>query len=747
MSLRMISSMSLAMLVAALAALSSGNVLASQCISDDVERPKIGLVLGGGGARGAAHIGVIQKLEELRIPVDYITGTSMGSIVGGLHAVGMNSAELEELVVAIDWEELFDDETRRADQPFRRKRDDDLSLFGSKLGVGEGSSLLPTGAIDGQKIGFFFSSTVNKYVQTRDFDQLPIPYRAIAADVITGDQVVIDHGDLGMAMRSSMSIPGAFSPVIFGDYLLIDGGIVNNVPIDVARNLGADIIIAVDVGTPLSTREELTDLLSITGQLTGFLVVKNSREQLATLGDEDFHLQPKLGDSVTSASFDKVEEAIPLGYQAADAFSEKLSQLSLTPEAYANYRAQVKGCTVGPPTIQFVEIDNSSRLRDDVIAKHIHTEIGEPLDFPQLEKDIQQIYALGFLQSARYEVIEKNGEKGVIFHVEQDKRGAQFLEYGLDVFGDSNSSDVNLRLGYLKTDIDDRGSEFRGLVQLGEDPGFLAEFYIPLENRQRFFLAPRAFGEQSEIIQYDDNAKKISEYQIKEFGAALAIAWEIKRDAALSAGIRYSEGNVDLELGEPTLEDYSYKSGAYVLKAHWDRVDDSYFPSTGSTYRISYLNYDEDLGADQGYEQIVSGGYSAFSTGRHTLLGGFTYNTTLDNNAPLEGQFQGGGFLRLSGLKESEISGQHFGMLVAGYRYRFSDTALLPSYLGGTVEFGNASDDREDIFDDGILAGSVYMGFRSPIGPIYIGYGVAQDSDGEYFLRLGNVLQRSGIGN
>ncbi|MGI9287829.1 MAG: patatin-like phospholipase family protein, partial [Pseudomonadales bacterium] len=352
----------------------------ASCLRSVDERPKIGLVLGGGGARGAAHIGVIQKLEELRVPVDIVTGTSMGSIVGGLHATGMSGSELEELVVKIDWPELFKDDTRRADQPFRRKRDDDLSLFGPKLGVGKNASLLPQGAISGQKISFFFESVVNQHVQTRDFDQFPIPFRAVAADIITGKQVVLDQGDLALAMRASMSIPGAFAPVQQNDYMLVDGGIVNNIPVDVARNMGADIIIAVDVGTPLQGREKLGNLVAITAQLSGLMVVNNSKAQLATLGTNDFHVAPALGNDISSSDFAHIAKAIPLGYQATDALSDKLLPLALTPEAYATYRQQIRACQTGLPVVQFVEIVNKSRFRDAVITEKLHTVIGQPLD-------------------------------------------------------------------------------------------------------------------------------------------------------------------------------------------------------------------------------------------------------------------------------------------------------------------------------------------------------------------------------
>ncbi|MFT5767185.1 MAG: NTE family protein [Halioglobus sp.] len=728
------------------AVLHSNSADASACIANDTDRLKIGLVLGGGGARGAAHIGVIQKLEELRVPVDFIAGTSMGSIVGGLHAAGMTGAELEELIIGIDWTELFQSDTRRADRPFRRKRDDDLSLFGPKLGVGEKSQLLPQGAISGQKISFFFSSVVNQRVQTQDFDELPIPYRAVAADVISGDQVILDRGDMGLAMRSSMSIPGVFAPVVYRDYMLIDGGIVNNIPIDVARDMGADIIIAVDVGTPLSTREELTDLISITGQLTGFLVVGNSQRQLATLGAKDIHLQPKLGNTITSGSFDVVDQAIPLGYKAADAASEQLAALSLTPQAYARYRQQISDCQPGLPTVQFVQLNNTSRLSDEVLEQHIHTAIGQTLDLQTLETDIEQIYALGFLESARYEVVEREGQTGVVFHVEQDKRGTQFIEWGMDVFGNEDSTNLNLRMGFLKTDLDTLGSEFRGILQLGEDLGFLTELYKPLENSQHFVFIPKIFGERREIIQFDADGNKLNEFRVEELGASVLLAYEIERHAAISSGIHYSRGDVALEIGDPSLEDFSYENAAYQVSLQYDRVDDSYFPSSGTLFSLSYLNYNEELGSDHEFEQVLSTGYTAATLKRHTVIGGFTYNTTLDDNAPIQNFFRAGGFGRLSGIRENEISGQHFGLVYGSYRYKFSDSDLLPAYLGATLEYGNAVDERSDIFGEGITAGSVYMGFRTPVGPVYIGYGLAEGYSGNYFLRIGNVFQRSALG-
>ena len=283
------------------------------------DRPVVGLVLGGGGARGAAHIGVLKVLEELRIPVDRIAGTSMGSIVGGLYATGLTADELEQIVMGQDWEDSFRDQTAREDRPFRRKRDDDFNLFGPKFGVGQGASLLPRGALAGQRITLFFESIVGARVQSRHFDELPIPFRAVAADIVTGDEVVLGDGDLTVAMRASMSIPAAFDPVARGESLLVDGGVVNNVPISVARSMGADVVVAVDVGTPLATRDELRNLFAITGQLSGLLVRGNTVRQLATLTDADVLVVPPLGNDIGASDFTKMDEAIPIGYAKASA--------------------------------------------------------------------------------------------------------------------------------------------------------------------------------------------------------------------------------------------------------------------------------------------------------------------------------------------------------------------------------------------------------------------------------------------
>ena len=353
---------------------------------------------------------------------------------------------------------------------------------------------------------------------------MPIPFRAVAADVIDGRRVVIDNGDMATAMRASMSIPGVFDPVEMGDHLLVDGGIVANVPVDVVRDMGADVLIAVSVGTPLLGREKLTNLLAIVSQLSGILVTRNTEAQLATLEAKDVLIRPELGDEITSASFDKAGDAIPIGYEASREVQDELARYAISEQAYKAHRRDIEGCVTGIPVIEFVRLENKSRFRDDLIMERLHVKTGEPLDFESIENDIAQIYALGFLQFAHYEVVRENGQTGVVVRVLQDERGTRFLESGMDLQGDGDSSSISFRLGYLKTDIDELGGEFRVLAQFGQDPGILAELYKPFDRRLRYILLPKISAQRRAVFVYDDNGNRLNQFQISEYSAGVTIA-------------------------------------------------------------------------------------------------------------------------------------------------------------------------------------------------------------------------------
>jgi len=718
-----------------------------QCIRSEVsDRPKIGLVLGGGGARGYAHVGVLKKLEEMRIPYDYITGTSMGSIVGGFLATGMESEELAQVVRDADWDDLFKDKTDREDLPFRRKADDDLGLYGPKLGIGKDSNLLPKGMVSGQKIIFMFESVASQRVNTTDFDQLPIPYRAIATDIVTGEMVVIGNGEVSMAMRASMAVPGVFHPVRREGALLVDGGLVRNLPVDVAKDMGADVVIAVDVGTKLAGKDEINSALAIVYQMSGLLTVSNTNTQIEALGDGDVLISPDIGDKITSADFSKLDEAIPLGYAATEAVQSQLEQYSLSESEYLLWRQQIDNCVDGPPQVHFVSLDNQSRFSDEVISELITIKPGEILDLEELDQDLRQIYALGFIRQARYSVVEQDDLQGIEITVLPDDRGTHFIETGVDLTFTARGTAFNLRGGYLNTALDDRGSEFRAVVQVGESAGIFLDYFRPLDDALKYSFEPTAYFFERPLYIYDSNGDARGEIELDEWGGSLALGREFERHAKFTLGYSRYAGNMDVVVGDPTIKIPSFNGGEIFAELKYDRLDDRFLPSSGVYSRLKYTDSIKDLGADSEFDQIEFTIFGSHTFGYHNFIWGGQYNTSLDDDVPIYGLFSGGGFFNMSGYEPNSLIGPHFGSVLLGYRYQVAKSGLLPGYLGMTVEYGNATENRSDIFADGLLNGSAYFGYKTPLGPIYVGIGWSEDRSALYFLRFGTITGTRSLG-
>ena len=412
-------------------------------------RPRIGLVLGGGGARGAAHVGVLKVLQELRIPIDYVAGTSMGSVVGGLYASGMNAEEIEREVRAMDWDDLFLDDPAREDRTFRRKRDDDLYAFKAKIGVREGEIKIPLAYIRGQKFDLMLNRLTLPVVGIDDFDRLPVPYRAVATDLETGKEVVLAKGNLARSIRASLAVPAAFDPVEIDGRLLVDGGLANNVPVSVARSMGADVFIVVDVGSGLFKRDEIHSALDVTAQLANFLFTLNTEQQLATLGPSDVLILPPLGD-LSGGDFELAADTIPIGESAAREASDALRRYSVSEEEYARYLASRDRARSDAPQIDFVRIENRSRLDDAVIGKRISARIGEPLDVDTLERDISTVYGLENFESVRYDVETEGGETGLVMQALEKYWGPGYLQFGLES-SNNFQGDSALNLGAIFT--------------------------------------------------------------------------------------------------------------------------------------------------------------------------------------------------------------------------------------------------------------------------------------------------------
>ncbi len=700
-------------------------------------RPRIGLVLGGGGARGAAHVGVLKVLEELRIPVDYIAGTSMGSIVGGLYASGMSAQEIDREMQAMDWEDLFQDAPSRAERSFRRKRDDDLYTIKARVGFNNGKIEAPLAYVRGQKFDLVLNRLTLPVIDVKNFDRLPIPYRAVAADLETGKEVVLGRGSLAKAVRASMAVPAAFDPVEIDGRLLVDGGIANNVPVSVARGMGADVVIVVDVGSGLSSREDITTALSVTGQLANFLFTLNTEQQLKTLGPKDVLIRPPLGD-IGGGSFDRVPEAIPTGERGAREVIDALRRYSLSPERYAQHLASRQGRRPAAPTIDYVLIDNHSRLGDDVIAARITVKPGQPLDVPQLEQDIGSLYGLEVFESVRYDLVREGDRTGLVIRATEKSWGPGYLQFGIASSNDLQG-DGTFRFGalYTLTEINRLNGEWRVGAQLGDEPGLFTEIHQPLDAASRYFVSARLGYSASNINVFDSLGNQVARYRFNGVGAELGVGREFGTWGEGRIGYRRQSGTTEVQVGAPA-PDQDWDVAEAFVRLSDDKMDNLYFPRAGHIGTAEYRAGRASLGADSDYDQLLVNYTHAFSWGEHTFIGALSAATTGDDNAPLERLFRTGGFLRLSGLQDNELTGQHAGLADLIYMRRIYKIQFFQSYLGASLELGNAWQDTDDVsMDNTLVAGSLFLGLDTPIGPLYFAWGRTDEDDRSLYIYLG----------
>ena len=705
--------------------------------SGTARRPRIGLVLGGGGARGGAHVGVLKVLEQLRIPVDYVVGTSMGSIVGGLYASGMSAEEIEQEMRSMDWKNLFQDDPSRADLSFRRKSDDYNYAFKFKPGFNDWKIETPLALIRGQKFDLALNRLLLPVVEVKDFNHLPIPYRAVATDIETGKAVVLSSGNLSRSIHASMAVPAVFDPVEINGRLLVDGGISDNVPVNVARAMGADVLIVVDVGSGLLSRKEITGVLSVTGQLAAYLFTRNTEQQLKSLGPRDVLIRPPLGD-IGGGNFARVTETFPIGERAALAASDALKKYSLSPEDYARYLAQHRPPRKGPPVIDSVRIDNHSRVADAVIADRISAKLGQPLDVKRLDQDIGQVYGLDIFQSVRYDV-EREDDKNALIVTDQDKQwGPGYLQFGLATSNNlKGNSTFKAGVLYTRTELNALNGEWRLGSQLGDEPAIFTELYQPLDPLSRYFVSGKVgYGKQNEDI-FDNAGNRIARYQLATYQLELAAGREFGTWGQGRFGYHRQSGTARQTIGTPA-PDVDVDIGEIFLELSDDKVDNVNFPRTGHYGKVEYRVDREGYGASSNYDQAVLDYIHPFTWGRNTVMGRIYGLSTVAGTAPIEAQARMGGFLRLSGLQENQLSGQYAGLVSLIYMRRIGDIQLLKSYLGASLERGNVWQDSKDVsYKNSTTAGSVFLGMDTPVGPLYFAYGRADTGDHSFYIYLG----------
>jgi NTE family protein len=706
----------------------------------DSTRPKVGLVLAGGGAKGASHVGVIKVLEELGVRVDYIAGTSMGAIVGGLYASGMNATQLEEAVKSIDWEDIFDDKPAREDRDFRRKLDDEGSLIRYKLGFKDGEFQLPRGVILGQKLNFALRSLARQANGVDDFDKLSIPFRAVAANIESGQPVILKNGDLANAMRASMAVSGVFPPIEIDGKLLVDGGLSNNVPIDVVRQMGADIAIVVSFPVQLKKRKELNSALSIILQSIDLLVGQNSLEQLKTLRKQDILIIPKLGD-IGAGSFDRAADAIPIGEQAAMGVEARLRRLVTARVRPSPVTANHKKPTTEPITLDFIRIVNKSRLSDKLISSRLRLRPGDKLDLEVLEKDIANIYGLDYFETVEYRVVTEGEKSGIAIVATEKTTGLGSFRFGLDLdnnFDGESAYDLSVR--YQQEGINDLGGELIVEGRVGESLGLGLAFLQPLDPATRYFVTP-SYRYLARNVPTFESGERTAEFRVSTSVFGLGIARQLNNWGAIRTGIEAGWGWKDVNVGPASLQDEDFGIGKYFVRLDYDTLDNIHFPNRGERAFADFRRSTGVLGGERTFNAVESRGTIVRTWDKDTVLfsasGGWTFNGV----APTQDLFPLGGFGRLAGFSSNELSGQDFALGQAIYYRNIGarpGSFGVPVYVGGALEAGNVWEDRSDMaFDDVIVAGSVFLGLDSPIGPVYLAYGHAEGGNDAVYLFLG----------
>lgn len=692
--------------------------------ADRRERPRIGLALSGGGARGCAHIGVLQVLEEMRIPVDFVAGTSMGAVVGGLYASGQSAGEIEEHFLALDWTSIGDDEPPREERVFRRKEDDQRFLMNLEIGL-DGFEL-PRGLRSGQRFTFELRRWTWPVALTRDFVDLPIPFTAVAVDLETGERVLIDRGNLADAMRASMSIPGVFTPVELDGRLLVDGGIRDNLPVDAARAMGADIVIAVDIGDELRSREELKSMLAVTSQA---MTISSQGATEPQRHRADHLLLPEVSERGT-LDFSDIPSLILEGRREALQHVDRLRSLALSETEWTQRRA-----SAGPPSqaerhIVSVQFRGLERVDPRSLRAVMKTPLGEPLDFAILRRDLARIHGLGDFDRVDFGVQEEGDGLGLIISVRERAGGPFFFRHALNVDLDEDlNSRATISLNLTAKRLNALGAEWRTDLRIGSEQDLATELYQPLDFAGRWFAEARAYQREDRFIVGD--------------GGSLS---EIER---VARGLRLDLGRVAGRFGEFRLgvfEERLELSGLHVRLKGWgaeftmDRLDSIYFPRRGQLGAVAVSTARPD---DAG-EPFTLGSLNhvgATSLGRHTFLSWIELGSGLGDDPPPYAWFGGGGLFSFSGYQRGELFGASYAVFRPTY---FFQIGTLPSvigeglYVGGWAEAGNFWPSRDDVdLEDLRYAATLIVGAETVLGPLYLGFGFAEEGRHQVYLSIG----------
>lgn len=686
------------------------------------DRPKVGLVLGGGGARGAAHIGVLEELERLRIPVDCVAGTSMGALVAGAWAAGVDPATMRRELGKADWNDLFQDNPGYGDVNYRSKRLSQRYLPGSETGITDAGAVTPPGVVSGQKIKLFFNQLVHADAGERNIELLPLPVSIIATDIGSGDRVVLRDGSLTLAMRASMSVPGLMAPLEYRGRKFVDGGLVDNLPVqEVRERCGAQVVIAVNVGSPLLKASEISGLLSISAQMVSILTEQNVTQSLARLGPQDIYIKPDL-DGLGAGDFDRSGEAADRGRRATVAVTAVLQSLSVDDRTYAAWRKRWTPQSLPLQAVDTIEIAGLQMVNTAAVSRYVEQKVGESLDVTKLNRDLLRAYGDGYYERVDYTMV-RAGDRNVLRIMPIEKSwGPDYMRFGVNLNSSlSGGSSFSVRTAYQKTWLNRLGGEMLLSAELGSNTGLGIDFYQPLDPAQRYFVdAAASLRRESAALFKDD--QRISEYRNNVARVDLSAGVNIGLVGQARLGWREELQDVKIETGLPLLPTDPLRTSGLLATLELDQKNQLYISTSGWSARGTWF---ESAKGDYNRMTVVLDGNYQIKDWVLGLRG--SYAGSVRGSLPSQDLAKLGGFLNLSGFANDQLAGDKvsyahmraeriFGRMPLGLRGDLR--------VGLALEAGRVGEPLSEPNRTGVLNSAViYVRGETPFGPAYLGLG------------------------
>lgn len=722
-----------------------------QADSSMLTRPKVALVLSGGGARGFSHVGVIRELERLGVKIDIVAGTSMGAMVGGGYASGYSVEQMQDIILSVDWKEMFALRPDRDEINWRRRQDDFKGLGTQEIGLSKKGVLFPDSVVPAQHLEIFLRSITRHVSSVTDLSKLSIPFAAIATDLDTGEAVVMQKDvTLADAMRSSMSVPGAFSPFPYKNHVLVDGGLAQNLPVEQAKAMGADIIIAVNAGTPLGKSKDIHSVAGVMGQMIGILTERNVDHSKSLLTEKDILITTDL-TGFNAGDFQKAEAIIEAGEKSAQKYEPQLKRLAVSQKTFEQWNL-ARQSAVQPPQarqVASVQVQGLEVVNPKSVIKSADLDLTKPITEDQIAQASAKIWATDDFTLVPYTFESgPNGTQTLVWRPQEKPWGYNTIRVGGKISTDFNQEHTfDFLVAHTMGWLNSWGGEWRNEAQIGKDSYFSTSFYQPLGAASPLFLMPEIRYESQRYDWYNGSSHAVATLKNKTLEGSLSLGLELGKASVFKAGVGYVSAQSKVSVGEiPGYNSMDDEASFVEISWQYDTLDNVNFPTQGFYLDARARRYDQmENSADPEVSDFFVETIFPWDWGDGwvSILSGKAGSSTIPGRYPL------GGLFNMSGAYYGRYSGSDMvlGRLQLSKRLQHTDVFGFPIYVGAGFEMGRVQEDVLPTYlsdkDLGVWkkAVSAYVAADSIFGPLYLAVGQTSDNDSAVYFFWGRPLQ------